>query len=399
MKILFVNFNIGGFAGDSGQIPLIAKYLLKLGHHVTIVTTDGDIFFYDKKKSIQYSKIRQKLQNAHEKIIEINDIPVLPVHCITEKIGLYCPNASKIAKEILPKYDVVHIHNWYYHLGMTFAKIASEINFPFIVSANGSLQEKAHSLKSRQKWLADKLYTNKLIPKASILQSVGKLETEQYVKFGSVSEKIVRIDHGIDLNNFCIKEKTGIIEKFKINEPYLLFLSRIDKKKGLEILIESFKKIQTKTENLSLVIAGTGDEKYVKNIKTIVKNLDLDSYIKFTGYVTEQEKLELLKFSKFYVLTSHSDVHPIAVQDALAMGTPVLITKECDYPEISTYEAGLEISPTVDSITNGISTMLSDDVKLQNYSKNAKKLIKEKFLLESKISEYERMYEKAIANN
>jgi len=394
-----VNINIGGYAGDSGQLMYIAKGLKKLGHEITFVTTDADIFSYDKDQSRQYNQIRKQLQEANEQMITIDEISVLPIHTTIPELGLYSPNASKIAKKIIPEYDVIHIFNWYYHLAIIFAKIAHQKKIPFIVSAAGGLQEKAKEIKKWRKQIVDKLFTYKMIQQSTILHSVGELETKSYKKLGANSKKIFRIDHGINIDDFIIENNTSINEKLDLkNKSFILFLSRINEKKGIELLLNAFKKIK-ENHDIFLVIAGTGEIKYVKEIKKLVIKLGLEHNVKFTGYVTDEEKLQLLDTCILYVLTSHSDVHPIAVQDALAVGAPVIITKECDYPEISEYEAGIEVDPTVKSISEGIEKLLSDKSMLESFSQNAKKLIREKFLIESKIKEYEEMYQKAIEFN
>ena len=155
MKILFVNFNYSGVAGDATQLLFVIKGLQELGHKITFAITDGDNFYYDDEKSKKYSIIRKKLLASQNKIINIKGIDTLPIHCISPKFGMYCPDSSKIAKKIVSSFDVVHIHNWYYHLGMSFAKICSEQKIPFVISFYASLQKNAHKIKQSQKSLAD----------------------------------------------------------------------------------------------------------------------------------------------------------------------------------------------------------------------------------------------------
>ena len=64
LKILSINFGLSGFAGDSNQLFTITKNLISLGHDVTIITTDADVWRGDSEKSKQYSKIRKILQNS-----------------------------------------------------------------------------------------------------------------------------------------------------------------------------------------------------------------------------------------------------------------------------------------------------------------------------------------------
>ena len=307
---------------------------------------------------------------------------------------MYCPDSSKIAKKIVSSFDVVHIHNWYYHLGMSFAKICSEQKIPFVISFYASLQKNAHKIKQSQKSLADLMYTKKLIKKANALHSAGDLETKEYIKWGANGKKIYRIDNGVTMDNFKIKKPSKIFQKLQINSKtkYILFLSRIDQKKGIEILMESFSKITKKHNDIILIIAGTGDQDYTEKIKKYSQELGIEHVVKFSGYVSEDEKLDLLNNAILFALTSHSDIHPIAVVDALTMGLPVLISKESDFPEIVEYRAGEIVENNIEDISQTLDSMLKDNKKLQIYSNNAKKLIDEKFLMKNQIKKYEKMY-------
>jgi glycosyltransferase involved in cell wall biosynthesis len=398
MKILYVNFGLPGLAGDSNQLFTISKNLMLLGHDVTIVTTDADIWKLDKQKSEQYSKVRKILKNSIEKSIKINNVNIIPLHCTSQKIGMYCPNAKKFAKKNVSEYDVVHIFNWYHHLGMTFAEVCNKQNIPFVISFYATLQENAHSYKKFQKKIIDVRYTKKLIQKANMLHSVGDLETQEYIKWGVNSKNISRVENVINLEDYKIKNETSILKKLNIkNKKYFIFISRIHPKKGLDLLLSAFAKfLQTETK-IMLVIAGTGSEEYEIKIKKLASDLGIDDFVKFAGFITNDEKLELLKEAEIFALTSHSDIHPTAIQEALTMGKPVLITRACDYPEIEEFDAGIIVENTVDSIFQGLKQILNHS-DLSELSKNASKLIREKYLVENLIKSYENMYINAINN-
>ena len=147
-----------------------------------------------------------------------------------------------------------------------------------------------------------------------------------------------------------------------------------------------------KQEELLLVLAGSGTKEYKEGIGKLVKKLGLENNVIFTGLVTENEKLELLESASLFVLTSHSDVHPIAVQDALTMGSPVIITESCDYPEVKEYDAGLIIDEDVKQITNSILSIVNDEERLGKMSENARRLVLERFQSKVLIKKYDEMY-------
>ena len=397
MKILLVSHILGGFAGDSGQMWHTANGLINAGHEVDIFTTDGNPWFFDESKKESYEKIRKKLLEANGKGVKIKNVKVYTVSCTSTKLGMYSRNTVKFARENIKKYDIVYAIHWYNHPVMTFAKIAHEKGVPFILAAYGSLQEPARSLNSRGKKILDFLYTKNLIKNTPGFHSVGELETEQYVKLGIKKEKIYHVDHGLVLEDFIIKNRSNIFERININpqkDRYIIFVGRIDKKKGVDILINSFANIEKNFDDVSLVIVGTGLADYENELKDLVSKLNLQKVI-FTGFVSENEKLELLELATSFITISHSDVHTIAAQEAMAMGVPIILSKASDWPEIDEYNAGMTIDIDVKSVENAIKKMLNDE-NLSTYGENAKRLIKDRFLIESLIPKYEKMFKDVI---
>ena len=127
-----------------------------------------------------------------------------------------------------------------------------------------------------------------------------------------------------------------------------------------------------------------------------MKDLGLTNKVKFTGLVTHDEKLTLLKSAKLFSLTSKSDIHPRATQEALTMGIPVVISKESDYPEVEECNAGILVDLDIKEITHAFEELLSDEDKLKIFSNNAKKLIREKFLAEDQIKKFETIYNEIL---
>ena len=209
MKILLVCSILGGFAGDSGQMWHITNGLNKRGHTVDVLTTDGNPWFIDTEKSKKYQEIREKIFNSNGNPIKINETNVIAAHCNIHKFALYSKNLKKIGKEIIKNYDLVYAIHWYNYPVMEMSKIAFENNVPFVMAAYGSLQNTAKNMN--KKWIKkiiDSIYTNKLIKNATSFHSVGELESQEYEKLGIEKERIFRIDHGIVLDDFKIKERT-----------------------------------------------------------------------------------------------------------------------------------------------------------------------------------------------
>ena len=399
MKILYVINQISDWSGDSRLLWLTVQSMKKRGHQVAIATTDGNPF-RDLESSKKYSKTVEKLSNCNENFVLINDVPIFPVHSISSHLGMYSFNAGIIAKKILRDFDIIHIYSWYHHIGIEFFKVAKQYNVPLVFTAMGTLQNDAQHFYKTQKSIIDLFFTKKIILYSSILHSVGQSEIESYIKYGGKKDKIIQIENGIDLKDCELKNPSDILKRLDVhNKPYILYLGRIHPKKGIELLLKSFNELQYNNNQIDLVIAGSGKSDYVQKIQKNVKDLGLLNKVKFAGLVSHDEKLTLLKSAKLFSLTSKSDIYPVAVQEALAMGVPVVVSKESDYPEVEEYKAGILVNLDFKEVSRAFVELLSDENKLKIFSNNAKKLIKENFLVEDQIKKFEKIYNEILSKN
>ena len=396
MKILNINFTFNTIGEKLSDELSNLKELQKRGHTVATVTTDRTNYIIEQKRL----KNKFFLNNDESIPVDIFGIPVYILHSTIPSLGWYCPNASKLANNIVKNFDVIHIRNWYHHLAIVFYKAALKHHIPFVFTAHNSLHHMGDNknLKIPKKFL-EKLYTKKMINQASALQSLGDSENKEFSKFGADPNKIFRIDLGVKPEDFEIIENTDIFSKFGIdkeNFPYILFLGRVVKKKGIELLFQAFAK--HRPIGLNIIIAGPSTDDYKNELIRIVNKLKIANSVKFIGSVHGSEKAQLLRHAKIFALTSYGDIHPVALLESLLMGNPVLITKNCDFPEIEEYDAGVVVDATFESVYAGLVKILKSDEKLEEYSKNAKKLANDKFLFENKVIDYENLFQFAINN-
>jgi glycosyltransferase involved in cell wall biosynthesis len=245
------------------------------------------------------------------------------------------------------------------------------------------------------------MYTKKMIRHAAALHAVGDSEIPVFESYGIESKKIHMIENGVDLKTFEIKEHTKILEKIGIdeNQKFILFFGRIHKKKGIEYLLNAFQKFVKKYGDYVLVIGGHGEKNYVDEIKTLIKTLGIQKLVKFTDYVSHSEKLKLMQSAEVFVLTSLTDVHPRAVQEALVMKTPVIISRECDCPGVEEFEAGKIVLLDSDKVHEALVDLLTNSETLDKYSKNSVKLVQEKYLLENQMKKIIDMYNNVVSNH
>ena len=142
--------------------------------------------------------------------------------------------------------------------------------------------------------------------------------------------------------------------------PYLLFLSRLHEKKGVDVLVKAFARLATDYPDLDLVIAGPGEASLVQSIRALVKVVGLEARIHLPGMVWGDAKWGAMYGCRAFVLASHQENFGIVVAEALACGRPVLISDQvniCD--EVANGGAGIVDHDTVEGAERMIRTFLT----------------------------------------
>ncbi|MFC7537246.1 glycosyltransferase [Sphingomonas sp. GCM10030256] len=125
------------------------------------------------------------------------------------------------------------------------------------------------------------------------------------------------------------------------SRPHLLFLSRIHEKKGCDLLIDAFASIAAEYREMDLVIAGPDQVGLVSNLTEQARNLGIQHRVHFPGMLQGEAKYGAFRSAEAFTLTSHQENFGIVVAEALACGTPVLISDKVNiWREIVEDEAG-----------------------------------------------------------
>jgi glycosyltransferase involved in cell wall biosynthesis len=152
---------------------------------------------------------------------------------------------------------------------------------------------------------------------------------------------------------------------YKLPKNYILFLSTLKPSKNIDGLVDAFAKITDKFPEFKLVIAGKKGWLFESVFKK-VKELKLEDKVLFTDFVPEEDKPALLKGAKTLVSPSFWEGFGIHVLEAMACGTPVIVSNIASFPEV-VGKAGIYVDPknTID-VARGIETVLKMQQKEYN---------------------------------
>jgi len=219
-----------------------------------------------------------------------------------------------------------------------------------------------------KKNLARKIYVNKLLRITSAFHALNNEEKKSILSLGIPENKIFISPNAVDLPKYDIKNEKSPI--FRI-----IYLGRIHKKKGLEILIDAFSKIIDK--QIELHIAGWGDSDYLKKINHLIINKNLKN-IHLVGPKFGNDKHQFFSEGSAFILPSYSEGLPMAVLEALSYGLPVLLTDECNLEKLSKKSFYFRITHSPKNIKNEI-IKISKNKNLTKIRKDAINTIKNEY--------------------
>lgn len=259
----------------------------------------------------------------------------------------------------LRQVDGVHIHGLWEQSTAITAQAARSLKLPYIISAHGMLEPWALANKRLKKMLYGMLVERKNVARASCLHALTRAEARHFVNFGARSP-IAIIPNGVEIPRQ--KDPSLFLNKFPVlqGKRIVLFLARLHPKKGLDLLIEAWAKVAREHPDAHLVLAGPDSEGTQARIEQYINQHRLQASVSFTGMLRDQMKWSALAAAECFVLPSYSEGLSVSALEAMGMGLPVIVTKPCNMPEVTHYQAGWEIAPEVPALTTALSELLNN---------------------------------------
>jgi glycosyltransferase involved in cell wall biosynthesis len=152
----------------------------------------------------------------------------------------------------------------------------------------------------------------------------------------------------------------------------VLFLSRVDPIKGLDLLLNGFDRIRAAHPDAVLLVAGNGDEGFAARLREQAHRLGIQRDVVWVGFLEGEEKRAAFAAADVFVLPSYSENFGVAVVEAMASGLPVVVSDQVGiHHEVAQAKAGLVVRCDANEVSDAVVRMLSDcDLRLQ-MSQNA----------------------------
>jgi glycosyltransferase involved in cell wall biosynthesis len=251
----------------------------------------------------------------------------------------------------------IHIHGLWEQSTAAAADAARVLKRPYVLSAHGMLESWALNNKRIKKAIDSAFVERSNVRGAACLHALTLAEAEDYRRFGA-RLPIAVIPNGVSVPRTIDPEP--FFEKYPSlrGKKIVLFLGRIHFKKGLDILVRAWATIAKRWPEAHLVIAGPDFEETRASIETLVSERHLDESVLFAGMLQEEMKWSALAAAQCFVLPSYSEGLSVSTLEAMGAGLPVIVTQQCNLPDVARLETGWVIRPNADEVASALEEFL-----------------------------------------
>ncbi len=278
--------------------------------------------------------------------------------------------------------DLIHNHGLWMFPNIYARKAALVNHLPLIISPRGMLE--SWSLKNSwyKKWLAWILYERKNLESATAFHATSKEEVQSIRRLG-YQQPIALIPNGITLPSLSnLPSRELLTQAFPElhHKKWLLFLSRLHPKKGINNLLYVWQSLTHQFPDWHLIIAGPDLIAYRAKLEALTTKLKLTEKVTFTGMLSGEMKVAALSQADLFVLPTHSENFGIAIAESLAYGVPAITTKGAPWKDLVEYHCGWWIDDNQKALKEALLEALKlSDQERQDMGARGRILVNQKY--------------------
>ncbi len=323
MNILQVTLGYYPAIAWGGPVKIVHQYsreLIERGHHVTVFCTN----LLNKREKIEQGTFERTLDGIRVVYFDTINLSWWP-----GTLGpIWLPDLTGYLIREISTYDVIHINGSRNLMVIPIARAARRAEIPYIIQPHGGLPIIVNSFVLKR--LYDRLLGNQEFKGMNALIALQEAERIKAVERGIPDSLIEIIPNGIDLSEQReLPEKGEFRNRFSIplENPLILFLGRINRKKGTDMLVKAFAKL----DNNDAILAIVGpDDGQLTEVISLIKEYRIKDRVILTGLLTGKDVLGALQDADLFVLPCRTDTYPTTIMEACLTNTPMVITDGCE---------------------------------------------------------------------
>jgi glycosyltransferase involved in cell wall biosynthesis len=381
------------------SVAALAEGLIRRGHAVTVFTTNSNLdedldVPTDRPVNVDGVEV---WYFRHEEPLRIwfARIPYL-----SKSIGfLYAPRMRSELDVCVPDVDIVHTHLPFMYPTYAASRAALRHGKPLFYHQRGVFDPARLRFRRLKKRLFLELFEKPVMRRATRLIALTAAEVSSYRALGIKTPTSI-IPNGIDTRAYRSQPGARANDRLKIppQAVVILFMGRIHPIKGADILLEAFLKIAAAHPLAWLVVAGPDEWGAEEKMRARALQSGIAERIVFTGMIEGEEKKDLLARADLFCLPSAGEGFSMAILEALASGTAVLISPGCNFPEVEDAGAGRVVPNDAADLSRAIALMIGDRLALQAMGVKGRAFVLAHYSWDRIVEKMEAAYQAALSD-
>jgi glycosyltransferase involved in cell wall biosynthesis len=347
------------FGGPPVKVRALSSELARRGHQVTVLTADWgleDRFPHGlpptgtDRSPFGWRQDENGVQSIY-----------LPTWWKYRALS-WNPAVKRFARARLQNFEAVHIFGLYDLLGPAIADQCRALNLPYVVEPMGMFLPIVRSFWKKRVYQS--LYGQKMLDGARFLIATSEQEATELASGGIPRETIVVRRNGVEFpadlpSRGQFRAKHGIPSGAKM----ILYLGRLSAKKSPSLLLEAFAALGAEllqNADARLVFAGPDDENLKEGLEQTAIRLGVKPRVLFTGPLFDTAKWEAYRDADIFVLPSRNENFGNTAAEAVAAGTPVIVTEGCGVAPLLADTAGIVVTHDSNAISGALQSLLTD---------------------------------------
>lgn len=273
------------------------------------------------------------------------------------------PGVINFSCSQLKQHEVVHVYGLYDLLGPAVTFFCRKNHIPYVIEPMGMFRPIVRNLALKKIYHA--VIGKPFLGAAKRLIATSEQEKRELVAEGIEESRIVVRRNGVELPSY-LPERGAFRQEWEIpsNAKVVLFLGRLETKKSPELLISAFSQWRGKSRCAApsvLILAGPEhDPGYLERLASLASSLGIADAIRFTGPLYGKEKWSAYRDADIFVLPSQNENFGNSAAEAMACGTPVIVTEQCGIAPWVAGKTGFVVPYAADALANALQLVLDD---------------------------------------
>jgi glycosyltransferase involved in cell wall biosynthesis len=308
----------------------------------------------------------------------------------------WAPELGRYLEQLVKNYDVVMVESLWQYPTFIAGRVCRAANKPYVVSPNGMLDDWSLSQKAWKKKPYIALIERTTLQRANAihLTSEGEL-TNSHLNKWQVPKVVIPL--GLHESKYTnLPDEADFFSRYPelSGKRIVLFLGRLHYKKQPDVVIRAFHQACSQMPDAHLVLAGTGEQSYIKRLEALANNLGIQDRVLFAGLLEGEAVREAYRAAAVFVLPSWQENFGLAMVEAMAAGCPVAVSNHIDLaPDIRQARAGLVAPPNTEATAAAIARLLQDEELRREMGERGRQLVLEKFTWERCAREFNEVFD------